>query len=99
MELESEKKRNGAANQTPRKSPEERGSRPHFPRAACRASSSIPVQGTRAASKTGTKNQNGSWRSCTLVRYRSRCSRTKKKSKKSGLARQTAQNHGTVSAK
>ena len=32
MELESEKKRNGAANQTPRKSPKERESRPHFPR-------------------------------------------------------------------
>ena len=46
-----------------------------------------------------TKNQNGSWRPCTLVRYRSRCSRMKKKSKKSGLARQTAQNHGAVSAK
>ena len=99
MESESEKKRNGTANQTPRKSPEVRESRPHFPRAACRASSSIPVHGTRAARRMGTKNQNGSWRPCTLVRYRSRCSRMKKKSKKSGLVRQTTQNHGTVSAR
>src|SRR5271165_818649 len=60
------------------------------------ARSADRVKGTLPAKNTAPKNHHGSWRSAMGVKYRARCSRTKKNSRKSGSRRAASQCQGTV---